>query len=96
MVKHPLGGHSLVELKTLNKALLWRQPKHLNHSVHQFVCFEFSWFDFTCFDFDLYVLPCTEVPRLLRRRRYSKESLVQALGMSRAECREFSTLRKTF
>ena len=58
MVEHPLGGHNLVELTTLNKALLRRQPKHLNHFGHQFVCFEFAWFDFPCFDFDLYVLPC--------------------------------------
>ena len=93
MVEHPLGGHSLVELTTLNKALLRRQPKHLNHFVHQFVFFffEFAWFDFTCFDFDLYVLSCSEVPRLLWRRRESMESLVLALGMSRAECRDFST-----
>ena len=53
MVKHPLGGYSLVKLTTLNNALLGRQPKHLNHFVHKFFCFEIAWFDFTCFDFDL-------------------------------------------
>ena len=93
-VEHLLEGHSLVKLMTLNKALLGRQHKNLNHFVHQFFCFEFAWFDFTCFD--LYVLPCAEVLRLLRRRRDSMESLVQALGRSRVECREFSTLRKIF
>ena len=51
-------------------------------------------FDFACFNFDLYVLQCSDVPRLLQRRRNSMERLVQALGRSRAECREFSKLRK--
>ena len=96
MVEHSLGGHNLVELTTLNKAQLRRQPKNLNHFVHQFYCFDFAWFYFDCFDFDLYVLPCSEVPRLLRQRRYGMESLVQDLGMSRAKCREFSTLKKNF
>ena len=66
MVERQLEGHNLVELTTVNKVLLGRQPKHLNHFDHQFVCFEFAWFDFTCFNFDLYVLPCSEVPRMLR------------------------------
>ena len=30
VVGHQLGGHSLVELTTVNKALLGRQPKPLN------------------------------------------------------------------
>ena len=34
LVEHPLGGHNLVDLTTLNKVLLGRQPKHLNHFVH--------------------------------------------------------------
>ena len=49
MVEHKLRGHSLVELTTVNKALLGRQPKHLNHFVHQFVCFKFARFDFCLF-----------------------------------------------
>ena len=40
MVKHQLGGHQVVELTTVNKALLRRQPKLLNHFGHQFVCFK--------------------------------------------------------
>ena len=76
MLEHQLEGHSLAKLTTVNKALLWRQPKHLNHFVHQFVCFKFARFDFACFNFDLYLLPCLEVPRLLRRRRNNMESLV--------------------
>ena len=40
MVEHQLGGHRLVELTTVNKALLERQPKILNHFSHQFVCFK--------------------------------------------------------
>ena len=81
---------------TVNKDLLGRQPKHLNHFVHQFVCFKFARFDFACFNFDLYVFPCLEVPRLLRQRRNSMKSLEKALGRSRAECKDFSTLRKKF
>ena len=30
----------MVELTTVNKALLGRQPKLLNHFHHQFVCFK--------------------------------------------------------
>ena len=58
MVEHQLGGHSLVELTTVNKALLGRQPKHLNHFGHQFFCFKFARFDFSCFNFDVFVLQC--------------------------------------
>ena len=94
MVKHQLGGHSLVELTIVNKALLGRQPKLLNHFVHKFVFFKLARFDFACFNFDVFVLQCSEVSRLLRRRRNSMESLVRALGRSRAECKEFSTLIK--
>ena len=94
MVEHQLGGHSLVELTTVNKALLERQPKLLNHFGHKFVCFKFTRFDISCFNFDVFVLQCSEVSRLLWRRRNSMESFVQALGRSRAECKEFSTLRK--
>ena len=94
MVEHQLGRHSLVELMIVNKALLGRQPKLLNHFVHQFVCFKFARFDFSCFNFDVFVLQCSEVPRLLWQGRNSMESLVQALGRSRAECKEFSTHRK--
>ena len=83
----------MVELTTVNKVLLGRQPKILNHFGHQFVCFKFSRFDFACFNFDVFVLQCSEVLRLLWRRRNNMESFVQALGRSRAECREFSTLR---
>ena len=45
-------GQHLVELMTVNKALLGRQPKHLNHFVHQFVHFKFARFDFACFNFN--------------------------------------------
>ena len=84
----------MVELKTINKVLLRRQPKHLNHFVHQFVCFQFARFDFACFN--LYLLPCSKVAKFLQRRRNTMESLVQALGRSRAESKEFSTIRKVF
>ena len=94
MVEHQLGRHSLVELMIVNKALLGRQFKLLNHFVHQFVCFKFARFDFACFNFDVFVLQCSEVSRLLWQGRNSMESLVQALGRSRAECKEFSTHRK--
>ena len=40
------------------------------------------------------MLPCSEVSGLLRQIRNSMESLVQALRRSRAECMEFSILRK--
>ena len=40
MVEHQLGRHSLVELTIINKALLGRQPKLLNHYIHRFVCFK--------------------------------------------------------
>ena len=96
MVEHQLGGHSLVELTTISKALLERQHKHLNHFIHRFFCFKFARFDFACFNFDLYVLPCSKVPRLLWRRRNIMESLVQPLGRSRSERKEFSTLRNKF
>ena len=36
MVGHQLGGHDLVDLTTVNKALLGRQPKPLNYFGHQF------------------------------------------------------------
>ena len=36
MVGHQLGGHSLDELTTVNKALLGRQPKPLNYCGLQF------------------------------------------------------------
>ena len=39
MVGHQLGRHSLVELTTVNKALLRKQPKPLNYFGHQFFLF---------------------------------------------------------
>ena len=36
MVGHQLGGHDLVDLTIVNKALLGRQPKPLNYFGHQF------------------------------------------------------------
>ena len=74
MVEHQLEGHSLVELTKVNKALLERQPKHLNHFVHQFVYLKFARFYFSCFNLNLYLLPCSKLPRLLRRRRNINES----------------------
>ena len=76
MVEYQLGGHNLVELTIVNKALLGRQPKFLNDFVHQFFCFKFARFDFSCFNFYVFVLQCSEVPRLLWRRKNSMESLV--------------------
>ena len=93
MVEHQLGRHNLVKLTTVNKALLGRQPKLLNPFRHQFFCFKLARFDFACFNFYVFVLQCSEIPRLLRRRRNSMESFVQASGKSKAECKEFSTLR---
>ena len=52
MVEHQLKGHNLVKLTTVNKALLRRKPKHLNHFVHQFVRFKFARFDFSYFNFN--------------------------------------------
>ena len=40
MVEHQLGGHRLAELMIVNKAVLERQPKLLNHFGHRFVCFK--------------------------------------------------------
>ena len=40
MVEHQLGGHRLVELTTVNKELLGRQPKILNHFCHSYFCFK--------------------------------------------------------
>ena len=40
VVEHRLGGHRMFELTKVNKALLGRQPKLLNHFGHQFVCFK--------------------------------------------------------
>ena len=95
MVEHQLGRYSLVELTTVNKVLLGRQPKILNHFGHHFYFFlKFARFDFACFNFDVFVLQCSKVLRLLWQRRNSMESFVQALGKNKAECREFSTLRK--
>ena len=37
MVGHKLGRHNLVELTTVNKALLGRQPKPLNFCGLQFL-----------------------------------------------------------
>ena len=77
MVEHQLGGHSLIELTIVNKALLGRQPKLLNHFIHQLVCFKFAKFEFSCFNFDVFVLQCSKVSRLLGQRKNSMESLVQ-------------------
>ena len=63
MVEHQLRGHSLVELTSVNKALLGRQPKLLNHFSHQFVYFKFARFNFSCFNFDVFVFQCSEVLR---------------------------------
>ena len=63
MVEHQLRGHSLVELTSINKALLGRQPKLLNHFSHQFVYFKFARFNFACFNFDVFVFQCSEVLR---------------------------------
>ena len=64
--------------------------------VISFSYFKFARFDFACFNFDVFVLQCFEVPRLLRLKRNSMESFVQALGKRKAECSEFSTLKKIF
>ena len=56
MVKHKLGGYNLVELTTVNKALLERQPKPLNYFDHQFFLFNVAKFQFACFNFDAFVL----------------------------------------
>ena len=40
VVEHQLGRHDLVKITTINKTLLGRQPKILNHSCHNFVCFK--------------------------------------------------------
>ena len=39
MVGHRLGRHGLVELVTINKVLLGRQPKPLNYFGHHFFLF---------------------------------------------------------
>ena len=39
VVGHQLGRHNLVELTTVNKALLGRQPKTLHYFGHQFSYF---------------------------------------------------------
>ena len=41
MVGHQLGGHILVELTTVKKALLGRQPKPLNIVVFSFLILGF-------------------------------------------------------
>ena len=57
VVGQQLGGHSLVELMTVNKVLLRRQPKPLNYFGNRFFfCFKFANFDFACFNFDVFVL----------------------------------------